>query len=244
MVDIVVVYIDVDAAASPATIVAPTAAPRGTQNESGPKRKPHSRYISWIDIGRIRVCGRTIDDHRIVGGDIDHLGAGLLYDNHLLAAIDDLGFHFLLLGGLQAPRPLCLGAHALDSGQHIHLLRQKGVAQFRRPLNIACQSLHNVRHSHHGLNAWIPALLLDRIRQCLSLQGLVPVQPLLQLNHLQRVGGGHQRLAQQRIGIKRDGRDQRIQLLVGNFRNRIVRRGARHGLLAFLTERYGGARHE
>ena len=160
-------------------------------------------------------------------------------DNHLLAAFDGLGFHFLLLAGLQTARARSLGAHALDCVHHIGLLRQKGVAQFRRPLDIARQTLHRVRHRDHRLNTWIPVLLLHGVRQGFALQRLVPIQPLLELNDLQRVGGSHQCLAQQRIGIQRDRRNQGIQLIVRDFGNLLRHRGRR--CLGVLAERCGRA---
>jgi hypothetical protein len=64
---IVIIIVDIDVAvAAPSTIVTPTVAPSGTQNESRPERKSHSRHVSRIDIGRIRIRGRAINDHRIV----------------------------------------------------------------------------------------------------------------------------------------------------------------------------------
>jgi hypothetical protein len=149
--------------------------------------------------------------------------------------------------GLQISRPLSLGTHALDCGKHIGLLRQERVAQFGRPLDVARQALHHIRNRDHGLNARIPWLFLHGIRQRFALQRLVPVHPLLQLNDLQRIGGSHQCLAQHRIGIKCDRRDQRIQLIVGNLRHLRRRRGRcgrRYRCLGVLSEGYGRTRAE
>ena len=49
------------------------------------------------------------------------------------------------------------------------------------------------------LDAGIPVLLLHRVGQRFVFQILVLGQPLLQLNDFQRIGGSHQRLAEQRI---------------------------------------------
>ena len=64
-----------------------------------------------------------------------------------------------------------------------------------------------------SLDAGVPILLLHRGYERLVFQVLVLGQPLLQLNDLERISGGHQRLAEQRIGIQRDGRHQRIELV-------------------------------
>jgi hypothetical protein len=109
MVDIVVVDVDIDmAVAAPSTMVTPASAPSGAQDEAGPKRKPRSRHVCWIDIGRIRINGRAVNDHRIVGWDVNHIRLGLLNHDHLFAAIDDLGFDFLLGVGHQSARSLGL----------------------------------------------------------------------------------------------------------------------------------------
>jgi hypothetical protein len=50
-------------------------------------------------------------------------------------------------------------------------------------------------------------------------------QPLLQLNDLQRIGGGHQHLAEQWIGVERYRRHQRIKLIGRDFGRRLLGRG-------------------
>jgi hypothetical protein len=111
-------------------------------------------------------------------------------------------------------RPLGLRAHALDGVHDIRRLRQKRVPQFRGPLHVAGKALDHIRHRDHGLDAGIPRLLLHGVGQRLILQILVPRQPLLKLDDFERIGGGHQRLAQQWIGIERDGSDQGVQLII------------------------------
>ena len=56
------------------------------------------------------------------------------------------------------------------------------------------------------------------------LETFVPSQPLFELDELQRVGGRHEDLAEERIGIEGDRRDERVQLIGGDgWRSRVVR---------------------
>ena len=128
-------------------------------------------------------------------------------------------------------RPLCLDlqlfvrlqgsfilgftAHPLNRVHDVALLRQKSISQIRGPLNIFRQALHDIRKSGHRLNTWIPGLFRDRINQRLVLQPRVVSEPLMELNDLKGIGGSHQRLAQQRVGIQRNGRHERVELVGG-----------------------------
>jgi hypothetical protein len=69
------------------------------------------------------------------------------------------------------------------------LLGQEGITQVGGPLNVVCQAFHNVRQRSHGLNARIPRLFLNCFGQSFLVAGevLVPIQPLLELNNLQRI---------------------------------------------------------
>jgi hypothetical protein len=98
---VLVVHVDVDIAVAPSAIPTPVTAPSGSQRDACSERNRRSRgIIAWGRVGnrRIRVGRWTIDDGWVVGGDVDHVGAGLLnYDD--LFALDGLGFHFLLRAG-------------------------------------------------------------------------------------------------------------------------------------------------
>jgi hypothetical protein len=108
---------------------------------------------------------------------------------------------------------LSLRPHALHCIHHIRLLCQKRVPQVGCPLNIARHSLNHVWKLHQGLDTRVPRLLCHSVRQRFALQILVVIHPLLKLNYFQWVGRSGERLRQEWIGIKRDRRDERIQLL-------------------------------
>jgi hypothetical protein len=91
-----------------------------------------------------------------------------LNDNRLFP-FDHLGVNFLLLGRLQIAFVLRLLAHALHSGHHITLLREKRIAQIGRPLQVICEPLHQVGHRRQRLYARVPLLLRYRIGQRLVL---------------------------------------------------------------------------
>jgi hypothetical protein len=111
----------------------------------------------------------------------------LLDHDHGLA-LDDFGVNFLLFGRLQGSLVLSFLAHALHGVHHIALLREEGIPEIRGPLNIAGQSVDNIRQSGHRLDTGVPRLLCDRIGEGLILEILVICQPLLKLDDFERVG--------------------------------------------------------
>src|ERR1044072_5402379 len=70
----VVVVIDVDVAAAPVAIAPPTTGKARPYDHAGAPGQPHSRIIAGIRVGIVRIGRRTIDNRRIVGGDIDGFG--------------------------------------------------------------------------------------------------------------------------------------------------------------------------
>ena len=123
---------------------------------------------------------------------------------------------FDLFGGFQVSGVFGLLAHALHGIHHIVLLREERVSQVGRPLDVLGQQLDDIRQGRQSLDAGVPILLLHGVGQRLVFEVLVLGQPLLQLNDLQWIGGGHQHLAEQRIGVERDRRHQRIELVGRN----------------------------
>jgi hypothetical protein len=93
----------------------------------------------------------------------------------------------LLLSRFEIAFVLGLFAHALNGIHQIALLRQKRISQIGRPLEIIRKSLHNIWQAGHCLHARVPGLLRDCIGERLVFQSLVLLEPLLQLNDLQRI---------------------------------------------------------
>ena len=143
---------------------------------------------------------RSPDPGRIIHRHVDYVGAGRLYGDVWPAVIGG-GLHLLLWGGLQLPGLLCLLPHALHRIHYILLLRQKRVAQVRGPGDVVVQALQHIREDRQGLDAGIPILLLRGLGEGGTGEPGIPLQPLEGLHHFQRIRGGHQKLAQQRIGI-------------------------------------------
>jgi len=66
-------------------------------------------------------------------------------DNDDFLLLDYLGFHLLLLVGLQGALVLRLLAHPLDRTHHVGLLGQKRIAQLGGPLNVVAQTFDQIR---------------------------------------------------------------------------------------------------
>ena len=156
---IVVIYVDVVVASPPGSI-APAAAPERAHRDADaePDRDTGSVVArGWIVDRRIRINRRAVNDDGVVGRDVDHLRIGLLDDDDL-SAFDDLSRDLLLLGGLQVARGRSLLSHALHGVHHVVLLRQEGIAEVGRPLDVVGQALDDVGQSRCA--PWLPGELL------------------------------------------------------------------------------------
>src|SRR5215470_16187261 len=94
-----VVVVDVDIVAAPAAPPTPPAAPHCTHRYTDPKRNCHSRGVVprwWVVNRGIRIYGRPVHGHRIIGGYVDHLWVSLLDDDYSLV-LNGFAFNFLLL---------------------------------------------------------------------------------------------------------------------------------------------------
>ena len=163
----VVVVVDGDVVATPAAAVSPTTSPKRTHGYSNAERDGDPSGVVTgrrISYRRIWIRRRSIYDGRIVRGYVDDLWVGL-FDNDDALVLDDFGFHFLLLGRLQIAFVLGFLAHALHCIHYVTLLRQKGVAQVRSPLNVTRKALHYFGETCESLNTWVPWLLRDSVGQ-------------------------------------------------------------------------------
>jgi hypothetical protein len=101
---------------------------------------------------------------------------------------------------------------ALDSAHDVRLLRQHGVAKLLRPLEFVVHHLQHRGRRCQRFDALIPALLADIGFELSAFETLVGGDPTRGLNNFERIGRGHQHLGNQRIGIERDRRHQRVEL--------------------------------
>ena len=111
-------------------------------------------------------------------------------------AFDGLGLHLLLLGRFQVSVSLGFLAHALHGVHHVVLCARKALPRSVVHLMFSARSLTTSGKAAKPWIARVPILLLHCGYERLVFQVLVLGQPLLQLNHLQRIGGGYQRLAE------------------------------------------------
>jgi hypothetical protein len=197
----VIVDVDVDIATTPAAAPAPPATPHCAHRDTNAERYRHPRRI----VSRRRVVNRRIGvhrwpihDRRIVRRHVHHLGIRLFDDDRALA-FNDLCLYFLLLTRLQIAGFLSLLAHTLNCFHYIGLLRQKRIAEIRRPLDIVSQALDQVGQSGQRLDAWVPGLLGHSISESFIFQPRILRKPLLELNNLKRIRGGGKGLGQHRI---------------------------------------------
>lgn len=186
----VIEIVDGDVIAAPAAPISPTAAPpKGAHSHTHTERDGKSCRIvarRRIGNGRVRIRWRPVDDRGIVRGHIDDLRVGLLDHNHTLI-LDDLGFHFLLLGRFETAFVLSFFSHALHGIHHIALLRKKRVAQICRPLNVVGEPLCYIWQTSQCLNARVPGLLGNRIGKCFIFQAWIFGQPLFELHDFERI---------------------------------------------------------
>jgi hypothetical protein len=112
-----------------------------------------------------------------------------------LTPIKGLRFHLLLFCGFQRSGALSLCPHPLDCEHHIRLLRQKGVPEIRRPLNVTREHFHDIREWGQTLNARVPWLFGHGVSERLILQTRILSHPLLELHEFDWVSGSNQGLA-------------------------------------------------
>ena len=211
--------IDIDVVVGPvdvATPIASAASPtpnRVTRTERQASRKEcaAARPIAGSPVirGIGRVRPRAINHRRIVVRHIDRFRIRRLNDDDLLAA---LGFlrNLLLLGRCQLFVRICLGAQTLDTVHYIGLLREHGVAELLRPVELVAHHVEHRRRGDERSHAFIPSLLIDGGFQGVVLEALVFLQPAAGLYDLERIGRRHHHLSEQIVRVKRDRREQRI----------------------------------
>jgi hypothetical protein len=196
------------AAATPVVPDAPADAPpnRGAEHAIGPSIE------TGEPVRRIIVIQPRAVNRRLVIRNIDDVGLRRLDRDHppvFLCPDRDL----LLLGGFQILLTLRPRAQSLDGVHHVALLCEHRVAQFLRPIELSAHHFKNSPSRRQGFDAVIPFLLGRLGFQLIALEVLVSLHPAFRLDHLQRIGRGHEHFGQKRIRIERDRRNQLLELL-------------------------------
>ena len=215
---VVAVDIDVDVGAMPVAI-----APHG-----GPHREPDTERDGRrsVDIsGRVVVVGRVhgvcpgaVDHCGVIGGDIDNLGIGGLNNDGLGLAAGGLVLHGdrLLRVGLEVALGLGLLTQDLKGIHHALLVREKRVAELIGPSEFVVHHGQDLGKGRERFDAGVPALLLHGAFQGVAFHVGVGFHPACGLDNFKRVGGRHQDLGHQRIGVEGNGRHQGGELVRRN----------------------------
>ncbi len=122
-------------------------------------------------------------------------------------------------------------AQPLYRVEHVALLREEGVAEILRPLELVVHHRQRLRNRRQRLDARIPTLLLHGVLERLAGDLWIFLGPARGLDHLERIGRRHQHLRDQGVGKQRDRRDQLLDLLVVECSStlRLCRRAAEAG---------------
>ena len=201
-----------------------------TDGDGGGERDARGeRAAGEVAVRRRKIVRRVVgigpspvDHRRLVVRDVDLVRRGRL-DLDVLPVVLGLDGDRLLLGGLELAVVAGLGPQPLDRVHDIRLLRQHGVAELLRPIELLRHHRQHVRDLDQRLHAVVPALLSERAGERIALHVLVGLGPAIRLHDLERIGRGDQHLRQQRIRVQRDRRHQLLELR--RLEQRLRRRG-------------------
>ena len=173
------------------------------------------------------------DDHiRAIRGHVNDLRIGRDDFDHFLCDYDRL---FVI--GLKAPVSRRQRARMLNRFQYISLLGNHRLAELVRPLQVVVHAVEHVGELQQHKDAGVPFRVWLRF----SLAVVLPQKPG-RFNHVQQCCGCRQDVGDQRVGIKRDWRNQLLQVS----RSELDRRrggGARRRCLGHSL-RMGGGGHD
>jgi hypothetical protein len=127
----------------------------------------------------------------------------------------------LLLTAAQSARVVCLGPQTLDRSRDRTLIRRECIADGRVVVDVLRHHIQHLRKIDQRYKCRIKSLLLSRIGQCRARQRRILRQPVVYIQNFLRIRRGCRDLRKQRIGIKRNRRQQLIQFFRG--RNRVLR---------------------
>jgi len=94
----------------------------------------------------------------------------------------------------------------------ILLLREEGVAELLRPVELLVHHRQHVGKRDQRFHARVPGFFLDGLRDRIAFDVGMLLLPARRLHDFQRIGRGHEDLREQRIRIQRDRRDDLFQL--------------------------------
>ena len=225
----VLVVIDVDIAAAPVAI-APGVAPGGADGDANAESNEGSAggvaggIVAVGGVGRVRPS--AVDDGGIVRGDVNDLGVGRFNGDDLRGGLGvdggsagrggrrRRGFDFddLLVVGLEVSLVFGFGAEFLDGGEDAGLVVEEGVAKLDGGVEFFAHHGEDGGEVDERFDAGIPRLLFELLGEGVAGELGVGLGEAVGLDHFQRIGGGHEDLGDERIGIEGNGRDELFEL--------------------------------
>jgi len=122
------------------------------------------------------------------------------------------GYHGRQNTGLQRAVRLCASAQPLHGVHYVRLLLAEGGSEVRDPLRAFIHAPEDVGKSQQGLHARVPRHRFRRAHRVLAAELGVRPRPLRGLAHVLGVRRSDQDVGQHRIRVKRDRREQGIEL--------------------------------
>ena len=214
------VHIDEHVAAAP---VRPRPAPQAAERANADRHAHAERQsayqrragvIAWRRRQVVRRIGRVgpgaVNGHRVVARHIHNVRLRRL--NNDGAAFSA---HHLVLAGLQLAGDLRLLPQALHGGHDVRLLNAHGVAELLQPVRLLRHHGQYLRERNQGFYRGIPRQRRQGSGQLVAAQLRIGgiAHPARGSLHLVRVGGSHQHLGKQLVGIQRDRRQNGVELL-------------------------------
>ncbi len=124
----------------------------------------------------------------------------------------------LVLVALQVACGLGLLAQTLHGAHHIIRLGQKRIPQALHPHRVLPENHQYLRERHQCLDTRVPGLRRHLFDSLIPLSLGIGLGPRHCFGHFTGIGGGHQYLCQQRVGIQRNRREHLVQLLGVEYR--------------------------
>ena len=118
----------------------------------------------------------------------------------------------LLAVAAQVPGGLRALPQGLHRGHGLRLLTEEGVAQVDGPLRALAHPREHVGIRDERFHARLPRLVLRHLHRVVAAHARVAARPVRGLRYLVGVDRGREDLRQERIGIKGDRREQRVEL--------------------------------
>src|ERR1019366_3402423 len=149
---------------------------------------------------RIPIGSGAPNPGGIVIRHVNDIRTGRLNINHRMSVFRRIR-HRLLFGRFKLASVLGSDAHILNRIHDARLIRQECVSKIGGPRNVLVHALEYAGEGNERLNARVPALFLSGTGQVLSFEFRVLLRPLIRLNDFKGIGGRHEDLAYQFIGI-------------------------------------------